>query len=151
MKILKLKRTQNKNTIQSNTKYVLCNITLSLIGATLLIGFTFSSSAFANGPTTSQSNVSVNVPNSCTLSGQIVSAHTATIANGTNRENIGTTKMKIYCNDAGGYTVYAIGASNDKDSNTNLITYQGWLAIGYLTAPLIIASNFDIKIPWICN
>ena len=52
----------------------------------------------------------------CTMSGNIATGneHTASITPNTYQNNIGKTTITSYCNDAGGYAIYAIGYTGDK-------------------------------------
>ena len=65
--------------------------------------------------------INITVPASCSFSDEVISgdtAHTRTAQNGQYQSEIGTTTFKTYCNDLGGYSVYAIGYSNDEYGNT---------------------------------
>ena len=72
--------------------------------------------------------VAITVPVSCTMSGNIDTAHTATInngiysgASGSEYENgIGKTTLTTFCNDQNGFSIYAIGFTGDEAGNTNL-------------------------------
>ena len=64
-------------------------------------------------------NIRVNVPASCTLSGLGMDSHAATIANGVYMPNIGTTNMKINCNDDAGFSIYATGFTGNQVGETN--------------------------------
>ncbi|MBR3329107.1 hypothetical protein IKG29_01075 [Candidatus Saccharibacteria bacterium] len=52
-------------------------------------------------------NVSIGVPVSCNITGTNTD-HTATINNGTYQSDIGTTTLKVSCNDGEGFAIYAI-------------------------------------------
>ena len=65
-------------------------------------------------------DASVTVGTACTFTGTITSPHTATIANGINSTDIGTTILNTKCNDSGGYALYAIGYTNDEYGATDL-------------------------------
>ena len=64
--------------------------------------------------------INITVPESCTVEGTIASGgdHTKTMQNGEYATNIGTTTFKTYCNDNGGYAIYAVGYSNNELGNT---------------------------------
>lgn len=65
------------------------------------------------------SDVSIAVPASCEISGSGMSSHTADVDNGTYRENIGKTTITVFCNDGGGYAIYAAGYTGDEIGGTN--------------------------------
>ena len=95
--------------------------------STLMLGFSTShSSAEANNKSTvsgsSSDSISFTLSTSCTISGEVISAHTASLNGGQLVEDVGNTKMNAYCNDNNGYSIYAIGSSGDIDGNTDLIS-----------------------------
>ncbi len=65
--------------------------------------------------------MTINVPESCTMTGTGMNSHTAEITNGTYTANIGTTTLKAYCNDSNGFSIYTIGYTNDTYGTTTLI------------------------------
>ena len=68
--------------------------------------------------------VNIVVPSSCSFSDEVIpgdTEHSATMHNNEYKSDIGTTTFKAYCNDDNGYSVYAIGYSNDTYGNTNMI------------------------------
>ena len=67
----------------------------------------------------SSANATVNVPEACTMTGSGMNTHTAEIPNGTYRADIGATTIKVVCNDPNGFSIYAIGFSNDEYTGTN--------------------------------
>ncbi|MDO4612402.1 MAG: hypothetical protein Q4B29_03030 [Candidatus Saccharibacteria bacterium] len=79
----------------------------------------------------------ITVETACTLSGTVGSAHTATMLNGTYQQGIGATTLTANCNDENGYSIYAIGFSNDTFGNTNMIGTNG------LTFPTGTATSGD--------
>ena len=94
--------------------------TLSLIGLTVLAGIILMSSGVSANDS-AISNVSVNVPVACTMTGTGMNSHNATIPNGTYQNNIGTTTMKAVCNDSEGFAIYANGYTGDTLGNNKLI------------------------------
>ena len=64
--------------------------------------------------------VTINVPVSCSMSATGTDSHTATVNNGQTTENIGTTNLKVICNDNSGYAIYAIGYTDDTYGKTVL-------------------------------
>ena len=65
--------------------------------------------------------VNVTVPVSCTLDGTGMDSHVAEINNRDFETEIGSTTLTAYCNDVNGFSIYAIGYSDDTYGNTNLI------------------------------
>ena len=93
-------------------------LTTTAISATFLL----SPSSFADD--TVVDNISVLVPTSCTLSGIGTDSHVATINNATYTEDIGKTTLTAFCNDNGGFEIYAIGFTGDAysgEDHTKLI------------------------------
>ena len=83
-------------------------------------GFVLSSS-FSHAETSSVL-ASVTVPDVCTIAADNSStAHTDTVGVGEYKANIGETVFNITCNDNNGYSIYAVGYSNNTEGNTNLI------------------------------
>ena len=66
------------------------------------------------------SNVSVTVTTSCTFQGIVNEAHTANLENGVVRGNIGSTTLKAFCNDNGGFSIHAIGYTDEEYGKTVL-------------------------------
>ncbi len=64
--------------------------------------------------------VTINVPVSCSMSATGTDSHTANVNNGQTTENIGTTNLKVICNDNSGYAIYAIGYTDDTYGKTVL-------------------------------
>ena len=94
--------------------------------------------------------VNIVVPSSCSFSDEVIpgdTEHSATMHNNEYKSDIGTTTFKAYCNDDNGYSVYAIGYSNDTYGNTNMIhdtdsTYN----FGTGTASSGNASTWSMKL-----
>ena len=64
-------------------------------------------------------DVSITVPIACTMSGTGMTSHTATVNPGTYARNIGTTTLKVFCNDNAGFAIYAAGYTGDEIGGTN--------------------------------
>ena len=100
-------------------------ITLSLIALTLASGSLLISSN-SSAEDSGVDNVSITIPVTCTMVGTGMNSHTATIENGTYRGDdvngigIGETTLKAYCNDTSGFSIYAIGYTNEEYGNTVL-------------------------------
>ena len=80
------------------------------------------SSSYSHAEASGSVTASVTVPDVCTLSADSSStAHTATVEVGTYTQGIGETLLNVLCNDNNGYSIYAVGYSNNTVGNTNLI------------------------------
>ena len=102
---------------------LLVSIPLLIISA-LILGFAIPhSSAEGNSSNNASSDsLSISISSACTLSSSIDRAHTVNVNAGTHTVDIGSTRVNAYCNDNNGYSIYAIGSSNDVDGNTDLIS-----------------------------
>ena len=67
-------------------------------------------------------SIKVTVPVSCTMSSSISAgnSHQAEIANGIYKAQIGTTNIRIVCNDYTGFSLYAVGFTDDIQGKTVL-------------------------------
>ncbi len=68
--------------------------------------------------------VSITVPISCTMTGNGMTSHNASIPNGTYIDDIGTTTLKAFCNDNSGFAIYAVGYTGNEigaASSTKLV------------------------------
>ena len=70
----------------------------------------------------SADHLDFSIPVSCTLSSNIESAHSATLLNGTYKDNIGKTTLTTYCNDQNGYTIYASAMSKNSSGQSVLVS-----------------------------
>ena len=75
----------------------------------------------------SVSTATITVPMACSMSSTTDTAHTAEVPNGIDSrgqdyypDGIGQTTLKVYCNDNEGFSVYAVGYSDDTLGNTYL-------------------------------
>ena len=96
-----------------------------MIAATL-ISATVLSSVRINADTDTVDEVRIRVPSAGTMSGNIATGneHTASINPNTYQNNIGKTTITTFCNDAGGYAIYAIGYTGNEytgEDHTKLI------------------------------
>ena len=64
--------------------------------------------------------VTIDVPVSCSMSATGNTSHNATVQNGATVSDIGTTNIKVICNDNSGYAIYAIGYTDDTYGKTVL-------------------------------
>lgn len=99
---------------------------ISGFAITIISGFLLvSSSVFANADTVSESvDASVNVSMACSMSGIGMNSHNAEIANGQYNSDIGETTLKAYCNDNEGFSIYAIGYTDDTEGKNVLTDAQ---------------------------
>ncbi len=92
-------------------------------------------------------DVSLAVPISCSMSGVGMNTHNATITNGTYQDDIGTTTLKVFCNDTSGFAIYAAGYTNntigETDSNKLVGTTSGLESI--VTGLATTAGNPDVS------
>ena len=97
------------------------NITiLGLLSITILTGVLLAlPNASADDIVT---DVSITVPAICSITTNTNdnTAHSATVDPGTYESNIGKTTIKTICNDSNGFSIYAIGYTNEEYGNTTL-------------------------------
>ncbi len=112
---------------KTNIEYLVTGI---LVAGTLVLGTILSSiKVSADTNDTVVDEVNVTVPVACTMNGVVNTAHTATLMNGTysattgsDYENgIGKTTLTTYCNDYNGFSIYAIGYTNNTEGINTLI------------------------------
>ncbi len=121
------------------------SISLGLFVITVLSGIFLVSSVSATDDTIID-QVNVTVPISCTLTGSGMTSHNATIPNGTYQSEIGTTTLKIFCNDNAGFAIYAVGYTGNEIGATNSTklvgtTVSNWATIDTGTATGIVSGN----------
>ena len=95
---------------------LLVGIPLVIISA-LLLSIPHSS---ANGVDT----LTLTLSSSCTMSSVVDIEHNGSLTSGTYIQNIGQTTIKTLCNDGNGYSVYAVGYSNNEEGNNKLINSE---------------------------
>ena len=66
-------------------------------------------------------NIQLVLSTSCTVNAVVTSEHTVSLNGGQLDNNVGNTKLSAYCNDNNGYSIYAVGSSNDIGGNTDLV------------------------------
>ena len=97
---------------------VVCSIVLSHLS------FHSSATGSSSGSTSSTDSLSFSISSSCTLSSVVDSSHTAELINGTYANGIGKTTITTLCNDGNGYSVYAVGYSNNEEGNNRLVNTE---------------------------
>ncbi len=105
------------NKTRSKLKVVSYLTTITALSSTFFIV----SSVFAD--TSGVDKFTLNLPVTCTIDSGSSSIHTQSVINNQYYPTLGgsPTNFTMYCNDNNGYIVYAIGASNNEEGNTNLI------------------------------
>ena len=96
-------------------------IIIPLIIITLLSSALLSSAPVSADNDSVVDEINITVPVSCTLSGTGMNTHNATINNGQYNSAVGETNMKAFCNDNNGFSIYAIGYTDDTDGK-NVLT-----------------------------
>ena len=99
---------------------LIISIPLVIISAIILSSLHIS----ATDSTSSTDTLSFNISSSCTLSSVVDSSHTAELINGTYTNSIGQTTITTLCNDGNGYSVYAVGYSNNEEGNNKLVNTE---------------------------
>ncbi|MBQ3353479.1 hypothetical protein IJG89_04065 [Candidatus Saccharibacteria bacterium] len=99
---------------------------VSLYASAVLLGLTcFSfvllSSRGASAENAVVSDVLISIPVACTMTGTGMNSHNATINPGTYQADIGSTTLKVLCNDANGFAIYAIGYTGQTYGTTTLV------------------------------
>ena len=103
------------------------------------------SGVYATGAT---DEVTVTIPESCSLTSTVTTAHTATIENGVYSDDVGETTINAFCNDSEGFSVYAVGYTNDEYGNNTMnpstIAASNAIATGLATSGT--TSNWAMKL-----
>ena len=91
----------------------------SVVGTLTLAALLFMTPASATDNTDVVDEINITVPISCTMSGTGMTSHTANMSNGSYTPNIGTTTLKVFCNDTEGFAIFAAGYTGDEIGGTN--------------------------------
>lgn len=72
-------------------------------------------------------NLTIDLPVSCTLKSDIATGddHYASVVSGEWKQGIGKTTITTFCNDANGFDIYAVGASDNTEGTTYLASSVG--------------------------
>ena len=72
-------------------------------------------------------NLTIDLPASCTLKSDIATGddHYASVVSGEWKQGIGKTTITTFCNDANGFDIYAVGASDNTEGTTYLASSVG--------------------------
>ena len=102
------------------------NILLVSLPLIVIISFALSlphsSATVSSDLSSSADHLDFSVPVSCTLVSNVEEAHSATLLNGTYKDNIGKTIMTTYCNDSNGYTVYVASPAFNTNNQSILVS-----------------------------
>lgn len=102
-------------------QYIFRAVAVSLCFVATLVSITQSFGNVSAVESSASANASVTVSSACSFSKTSGSGeYTGTLANNSSVEIIGST-FTTFCNDPGGYAIYAIGYSNNEYGNTDLI------------------------------
>ena len=104
---------------------ILSNHTTENITIASLLSITVLASILLTLPTVSAETeavdtVTITVPSACSMTPTVGTTHTASVDSGTHVADIGETTLKTICNDSNGFSIYAIGYTNDEYGNTVL-------------------------------
>ena len=137
-------------TRQSHSTNIVTNITtLSLVGVTVLSAIILSAP-----PSHAESDqvdvINITVPTACTMGGTIVQGeeHSTSLQPGTYESGIGKTTLTTYCNDPGGFSIYAIGFTGDVYTGTNHTKLVGNTAANTISTGLTTGSSTTDASSW---
>ena len=97
-------------------------VVTGLVGVTMLVGIGLASDrVFADD--SAVDDVTITVPTACTMSGVVDAAHTTSMQAATysGTGGIGKTTLSTHCNDNNGFSIYAVGFTNDTDGTNTLV------------------------------
>ena len=123
----------SKTSVHSTNFYyrLFCNFIYILLPSIIVIAIILSSSNSSALENSATDGLNLNVPLSCTMSGNIISPHSASMVGGTQTVidsdgiGIGATEVNTVCNDKNGYTIYAMGTTQDTSGNVVLSSPNG--------------------------
>ena len=77
----------------------------------------------SSATTSSTDDITLTLDVACTVSSEVTSPHSVSDMHvGQYKSDIGNTDISVFCNDNNGYSVYAVGSSNNIDGNTDLVS-----------------------------
>ena len=106
--------------MKTNNKIAMMIVGIPIITTILSATILSSTYVFADNDSVVD-EINITVPVSCTMSGTGQNTHNAEINNGQYNSNIGTTTMKAFCNDNEGFSIYAVGYT-DNEIGKNVLT-----------------------------
>ncbi|MBR2544522.1 hypothetical protein IKF04_04505 [Candidatus Saccharibacteria bacterium] len=99
--------------MKTNNKIAVMIVGIPII--TTILSATILSSTYVSADNDSVvDEINITVPVACTMSGTGQNTHNAEINNGQYNSNIGTTTLKAFCNDNEGFSIYAVGYTNNE-------------------------------------
>ena len=101
---------------------LLVSVPLLIVSSVVLSHLSFHSSAASSSSGVDQ--IQFSLSSSCTMSSAVDEAHTKEINNGTYHSDVGKTTITTLCNDGNGYSVYAVGYSDNEEGNNKLINSE---------------------------
>ena len=127
-----------------------------LIITTVSFAVILSSSNSSADESVKLSDVAVAVPSSCEISGVGTNSHSANVNNGTYEEGIGKTTLTVFCNDGGGYAIYAVGYTGEEIGGTNSTKLVGedlglTIDTGLYTQGTTVSSVWSMKVDKVTN
>ena len=99
---------------------LLVSIPLLVVSGVVLSHLSLHSSATGSGT----DSFTVSISSACTLSSVVDSEHNIETNVGTYAADVGKTTITTLCNDGNGYSVYAVGYSNNEEGNNKLINSE---------------------------
>ena len=103
-------------------------LVIGLFTIAVFSGFVLTSSYVSATNNTSEDNVAITIPVACTLVSSGNNSHSTSIVNGTYATDIGTTNLKVTCNDNQGFAIYAVGYTGNEIGATNSTKLVGTAA-----------------------
>ena len=103
-------------------------LVIGLFTIAVFSGFVLTSSYVSATNNTSEDNVAITIPVACTLVSSGNNSHSTSIVNGTYATDIGTTTLKVICNDNQGFAIYAAGYTGNEIGATNSTKLVGTAA-----------------------
>ena len=97
------------------------NLAFIMMMAVVLTGVVLASNMVKADDDSVVDEIDITVPVACTLGGTGMDTHNATINNGQYNSAVGETTMKAFCNDNNGFSIYAIGYTDNTDGK-NVLT-----------------------------
>lgn len=88
----------------------------------LALSLPHSSATVSSDLSSSADHLNFAIPVSCTLVSNVEETHSATLLNGTYKDNIGKTIMTTYCNDSNGYTIYVASPAFNVNNQSILVS-----------------------------
>ena len=94
--------------------------------------------------------INITVPTACTMGGTIVQGeeHSTSLQPGTYEPGIGKTTLTTYCNDPGGFSIYAIGFTGDVYTGANHTKLVGNTAANTISTGLTTGTSTTDVSSW---